>query len=326
MQKLISVVTPCYNEEGNIEELHARIAKVMGQLPYDYEHIFIDNRSTDATVDKIKAVAAWDTHVRLIVNTRNFGPVRSPYHALLQSHGDAVVLIASDLQDPPEMIPEFVAKWEEGYKTILAVKPESDESSAMFFIRKCYYRFISRISEVPLVQNATGAGMFDKAVVDILRRIRDPYPYFRGLVCEIGMAITTVPFKQPRRKHGITKYNFYNLYDTAMLGITNHSKVPLRLMTMAGFAMSMLSFMLALLFFVAKLVFWNYFQLGIAPVLIGLFFFGGIQMFFIGLLGEYVGAIHRQVRNLPLVIEEERVNFSLPSTETPVERVAESTH
>jgi polyisoprenyl-phosphate glycosyltransferase len=309
MKKIISIVTPCYNEEENIDELYQRIVAVMATLPYDYEHICIDNASTDGTVRKIKEIAAQDKRVKLIVNARNFGHIKSPYYGILQSRGDACILIASDLQDPPEMIAEFVKKWEEGYKTVLAVKPESEESSVMFFLRKAYYRFITRISDVPLVQNATGAGLFDKAVVDILHNIHDSYPYFRGLLCEIGFPIATVPFKQPKRQRGITKNNFYTLYDIAMLGITNHSKIPLRLMTMSGFLLSFLSLLVALIFFIAKLVYWDSFQLGIAPMLIGIFFFGAIQTFFIGVLGEYVASIHTQVRDMPLVVELERVNF-----------------
>ncbi len=309
MAKLISIVTPCYNEEDNVDELHERISFVMASLPYDYEHIYIDNHSTDQTVSKIRVIAARDHRVKLIVNARNFGHIRSPYYGILQSSGDACVLIASDLQDPPEMIVEFVKRWEEGYKTVLATKPESEESRPMFFVRKLYYRLVAKISDVPLVRNATGAGLFDKAVVDILRKIQDPYPYFRGLVCEIGYPIALVPFKQPGRKRGITKNNFYTLYDIAMLGITNHSKMPLRLMTMAGFGLSVVSLFIALLFLIAKLVFWDSFQVGMAPILIGMFFFGAVQMFFIGLLGEYVGAIYTHVRKLPLVVESERVNF-----------------
>jgi glycosyltransferase involved in cell wall biosynthesis len=309
MKKLISIVTPCYNEEDNIDELCQRIASVMESLPYDYEHICIDNCSTDSTVSRIKAKAATDKRIKLIVNARNFGHIRSPYYGILQSSGDACVLIASDLQDPPEMIAEFIKKWEQGYKTVLAVKPESEESSLMFFVRKVYYRLVTRISEVPLVQNATGAGLFDRVVIDILRNIKDPYPYFRGLLCEIGFPITVVPFKQPRRKRGITKNNFYTLYDMAMLGITNHSKIPLRLMAMSGFLLSFLSLLVALIFFVAKLLYWDSFQLGTAPILIGIFFFGAIQAFFIGVLGEYIGSIHTQVRNMPLVVEMERINF-----------------
>lgn len=308
-KKLISIVTPCYNEAENIDELHQRIAAVMATLPYDYEHICIDNASTDGTVRKIKDIAAQDNRVKLIVNARNFGHIKSPYYGILQSSGDACILIASDLQDPPEMIVEFIKKWEEGFKTVLAVKPESEESSVMFFLRKIYYRFITRISEVPLVQNATGAGLFDRAVVNILRDIHDPYPYFRGLLCEIGFSIALVPFKQPRRQRGITKNNFYTLYDIAMLGITSHSKVPLRLMAMCGFLLSFLSLLVALIFFIAKLIYWDSFQLGSAPMLIGIFFFGAIQAFFIGILGEYIGSIHTQVRNMPLVVEIERVNF-----------------
>lgn len=309
VKKMISIVTPCYNEEDNIEELYQRIVAVMAELPYDYEHICIDNASTDNTVKKLKAIAAIDNRVKLIVNARNFGHIKSPYYGILQSRGDACVLIASDLQDPPEMIFEFIKKWESGYKTVLAVKPESEESSLMFFLRKTYYRFITRISEVPLVQNATGAGLFDRAVINILRDIEDPYPYFRGLLCEIGFPIATVPFKQPRRSRGVTKNNFYTLYDIAMLGITNHSKVPLRLMAMSGFLLSFLSLLVAIGFLVAKLINWNSFQLGTAPMLIGIFFFGAIQTFFIGVLGEYVSSIHTQVRKMPLVVELERVNF-----------------
>jgi glycosyltransferase involved in cell wall biosynthesis len=309
LKKLISIVTPCYNEEENIDELYRRIVAVMVTLPYDYEHICIDNASTDNTVKKIKDIAVRDKRVKLIVNARNFGHIKSPYYGILQSRGDACVLITSDLQDPPEMIPEFIKKWEEGYKTVLAVKPESEESSIMFFLRKTYYRFITQISEVPLVKNATGAGLYDRVIVDILRSINDPYPYFRGLLCEIGFPIAEVPFIQPRRQRGVTKMNFYTLYDIAMLGITNHSKVPLRLMAMGGFLLSFLSLFVALGFLAAKLMFWDYFQLGMSPILIGIFFFGAVQMFFIGLLGEYISTIHTQVRKMPLVIEVERVNF-----------------
>ena len=312
MRKLISIVTPCYNEEENVEELCARIAKVMAAQPFDYEHICIDNRSSDGTVRKLRDIAARDRRVKLILNARNFGHIRSPYYGILQAGGDACILLAADLQDPPELIPEFIARWEEGYKSVLAVKPESDEPSPMFFARNLYYRLLSSISEVPLVRNATGAGLFDRAVVDILRGLDDPYPYFRGLICEIGLPIATVPFRQPRRTRGITKNNFYSLYDLAMLGVTNHSKVPLRLMTIAGFVISLLSLTVAGAFLVAKLLFWDLFQLGIAPILIGMFLLAAVQMFFIGLLGEYIGFIYTKVRKVPLVVELERVNFDGP--------------
>lgn len=309
MSKLISIVTPCYNEGENIEELCQRVSVVMENLPYEYEHICIDNCSKDDTVEKLRKISSNDKRVKIIINARNFGHIRSPFHALLQAKGDAAVLIAADLQDPPEMIPEFIGKWERGFKTVLAVKPESEESPAMFFVRKLYYNTISRISEVPQVKNATGAGLFDRVVLDVLKTLNDPYPYFRGLLCEIGFPIATVPFKQPRRKRGITSNNFYTLFDIAMLGITNHSKIPLRVMTMGGFLLSFLSLLVAIGFLLAKFIFWNSFQLGIAPIIIGIFFFAAVQTFFMGLLGEYIGSIHTRVRNMPLVIEAERVNF-----------------
>ena len=281
----------------------------MNNQPYNYEHICIDNSSTDTTVQKIKNIAINDKCLKLIINSRNFGHIRSPFYGILQSNGDACILIASDFQDPPEMIEKFIEKWELGFKIVLAVKPESEESAFMFSIRKLYYRVLAKLSEVPLIQNATGAGMFDREVIEILRKIDDPYPYFRGLLCEIGFPISTIPFKQPKRMKGVTKNNFYTLYDIAMLGITNHSKIPLRLMAMGGFLLAFLSLIIALIFLMAKIVYWDSFQLGTAPVIIGVFFFGAIQAFFIGVLGEYIGSIHTKVRNMPLVIEKERINF-----------------
>ena len=313
MTKRISVVTPLFNEEGNVVELCDRVAAVMQSLPYDYEHICIDNCSKDRTAALLRERATNDPRLKVIINARNFGHIRSPYYALLQASGDAAVIIAGDLQDPPELIPEFIQKWEDGYKSVMAVKPESAESSAMSFVRKFYYRTVNRISDVPLVDNATGAGLYDRAVLDVLRRIKDPYPYARGLICEIGFPVATVTFAQPRRTRGVTSQNFYTLYDLAMLGITKHSKVPLRLMTMLGFGLSCLSLLVAFGYLAAKLLFWNSFELGLAPVLIGMFFFGAMQLLFLGLLGEYIGTIQTQVRNLPLVVEAERINFG----ETP---------
>lgn len=314
MTKRISIVTPLYNEADNVEDLCNRIAAVMQALPYDYEHLCIDNCSQDRTVALLRERAAHDPRLKVIVNARNFGHIRSPYHALLQAEGDAVVIIAGDLQDPPELIPEFIKQWEAGYKSVMTVKPESEESSLTALVRKLYYRIVNRIADVPLINNATGAGLYDRAVLDVLRRINDPYPYARGLVCEIGFPIATVPFAQPRRTRGVTSQNFYTLYDLAMLGITKHSKVPLRLMTMLGFALSCLSLLVAFGYLAAKLLFWNNFDLGMAPILIGIFFFGAVQLFFLGLLGEYIGAIQTQVRNLPLVVEAERINFTEPGS------------
>jgi glycosyltransferase involved in cell wall biosynthesis len=308
-RKMISIVTGCFNEEDNIEELYNRVAAVMSSLPYDYEHICVDNCSTDQTVKKIKELAANDSCFKLIVTARNFGQFRSPYYGMLQSKGDACLMMTSDLQDPPEMIPEFINKWEQGYKTILAVKPESEEAALMSSIRKIYYRGLSLISEIPLVENATGSGLYDRSVVEILRQTHDPVPYLRGLACEIGLGVTTIPFKQPKRTRGISKNNFFTLYDVAMLGITNHSKAPLRFMTMGGFVLAFLSIIVALFYLVAKLLYWDSFQIGTAPILISIFFFGAIQAFFIGVIGEYIGSIHAHVRNMPMAVEKERVNF-----------------
>jgi glycosyltransferase involved in cell wall biosynthesis len=312
--KRISVVTPCFNEEANVDELHERIRAVFATLPgYDYEHIYIDNASKDRTVERVKALAAVDPRVKLIVNARNFGHVRSPVHGLLQARGDAVVLMASDLQDPPELIPAFVEAWEKGYKVALAIKKETNESLAMRLVRKGYYDLIGRLSEIELARDNTGFGLYDRDVVDVLARIDDPYPYLRGLVSDIGFEAAHVEFSKPARKRGITKNNFYTLYDLAMLGITSHSKLPLRFAAMLGFATSALSLLVALVYLVRKLLFWYEFQLGLAPLVIGVFFFASVQLFFIGVIGEYIGAIHTQVLKRPLVVEKERVNFDEPT-------------
>jgi glycosyltransferase involved in cell wall biosynthesis len=308
--KTISIMTPCYNEEENVRELVDRIRKVMEELPeYSYEHILIDNASKDNSVAVLREIASKDKHIKVIVNTRNFGHVRSPYYALLQAKGDAVIGMASDLQDPPEMIPQFVKKWEEGFKIVLGLKEASAESTLFFYVRKAYYNVVSKLSEVELMKNTTGFGLYDQKVIEILRHIDDPYPYFRGLICDIGFEIATIPFHQPTRKRGFTKNNFYTLYDVAMLGITNHSKVPLRLATMTGFIVALMSLLVALGYFGYKLIFWDNFQVGMAPLVIGLFFFSSIQLIFIGIIGEYIGAIHTQVLKRPLVIEKERINF-----------------
>lgn len=308
--KLISVITPCYNEEENVEEVYRQVGEVFASLArYRYEHIFIDNASEDGTVAILKTIAARDRNVKIIVNSRNFGHIRSPYHALLQSNGDAGILLAGDLQDPPGMIRDFVEKWEEGYKIVLGVKTGSKEAPAMFVIRKLYYHLINALSEIKLNKNSTGFGLYDRQVIEILRGMNDCYPYFRGLVSEIGFDSAKIEYTQPTRKRGITKNNFYTLYDIAMLGITNHSKVPLRLAAMTGFLMSAVSLLVAFGYLVAKLVFWDKFSLGMAPLIIGMFFLASVQLFFIGVIGEYIGSIYTQTLKRPLVIERERINF-----------------
>ena len=309
-KKLISVVTPCYNEEDNVEEVYRRVKAVFdASTQYRYEHIFIDNASKDNTQAILRKLAAEDKNVKVILNTRNFGHIRSPYYGMLQAHGDAVISVVADLQDPPEMIPEFLRAWESGYKIVLAQKTQSEESSLFFFIRSTYYYIARRLAEIDLLDNVTGFGLYDRAVIDVLRRIDDPYPYFRGLICDVGFQRFMIPFTQPIRKRGLTKNNFYTLYDLAMLGITNHSKIPLRLATFAGFSLGTLSLLTAVVYFAYKLIFWNRFEVGIAPLVIGIFFFGAVQLFFTGILGEYIGAIHTQVQKRPLVIESERINF-----------------
>lgn len=309
--KLISVVTPCYNEQDNVEMLYQQVKSVFEALPdYRYEHIFIDNASSDQTVEILKSIALRDSSVKIIVNSRNFGHIRSPLHGMLQTQGDAIILMVADLQDPPSLILQFIEKWESGFKVVVGVKTSTKETFLMSTIRKAYYGFISKIADIQLIKNFTGFGLYDKSVINILQQINDPYPYFRGLISEIGFPICEVPYQQPLRIRGITKNNFYTLYDMAMLGITSHSKIPIRLATMAGFFLSMTSFLAAIIFLCLKIFFWNQFPAGIAPILISVFFFASIQLFFIGMLGEYVAAIHTQTLKRPLVVEQERINFN----------------
>jgi glycosyltransferase involved in cell wall biosynthesis len=308
---LITVMTPCFNEEGNVREVYEQVKAAMATLPgYDYDHLFIDNASKDRTVAILRELAAADSRVKVIVNTRNFGQVRSPYHAFLQARGDAVVTCAADLQDPPELIPQFVRKWEEGYKVVIGVKGGSRESWLMARVRKTYYWLVAKLSsDVELVHNFTGFGLYDREVVEMFRSTDEQYPYVRGLVVDFGYERAEIEFLQPNRTKGKSKNNFFSLYDIAMLGVTNHSKVPLRIATMAGFAISVLSLLVAIGYLVAKLMFWDELQLGLAPLLIGIYFFGAVQLFFIGVLGEYIGSIHTQVHKRPLVVERERINF-----------------
>jgi polyisoprenyl-phosphate glycosyltransferase len=306
----ISIVTGCFNEEENVDELYKEIRDAIATLPgYTYEHIFIDNASTDGTVKRLRAIAAQDRNVKVIINTRNFGHIRSPYYALLQAKGEAVIGMASDLQDPPSLIPELVRKWEEGYKVVMAVKPSSNDSLALKAFRRIYYDILGRVANIKLVKNFTGFGLYDREVIEALKQIDDPYPYFRGLVADLGFEAATIPFNQPRRKRGVTSNNFLTLYDLAMLGLTSYSKAPLRLATMLGFMMSLTLFVVAFGYLVMKLLFWYRFSFGQAPLLIGIFFLGSVQLLFIGLIGEYIGAIHTQVQHRPLVIEKERINF-----------------
>jgi glycosyltransferase involved in cell wall biosynthesis len=310
MPKTLTILTPCYNEEGNVRDVYLQVrAAVAAAGNYKYEHLFIDNASTDNTLNELKALAARDRNVKVIRNTRNFGQVRSPMHAFYQASGDAVIGIVADLQDPPEMIVDMVRKWEEGYPVVIGVKAASDENGLMFWIRKKYYRLVNRLSGVETYENFTGFGLFDRQVVDVIKQFDDPYPYFRGMVAEAGFRHFDMPYHQPARKHGITKNNFYTLYDLAMLAITNLSKVPLRLVTFSGFVGALISILVSLAYLVYKLIYWNNFSVGIAPLVIGVFFFMSVQMLFMGIIGEYIGTIHTLVQKRPLVVEQERINF-----------------
>ena len=311
--KKISFVSSCYNEEENVDALYERVMKQadLHKDKYDFEYILVDNCSTDNTAQKLRELAQNDKRVKVILNARNFGHIRSPYYGMMQADGDAVIYLASDLQDPPELISDFIQKWEDGYKIVLGMKTKSEESFLFFLIRSAYYELISRIADddTNLVKNCTGFGLYDKKIMDEIRKIDDPYPYLRGLICEIGFEKAFVEFKQPSRKRGVTKNNFYTLYDNAMVGIVKHSKVPLRLMTFLGFGFSFASLLIAFLYLVLKLMFWDEFSFGLAPIIISLFFLGSVQLFCMGVLGEYIGAIYTRVNKKPVVVEKERINF-----------------
>ena len=308
--RTISVVTPCYNEEQNVEELYRRVKAAIAAIGgYRYEHIFIDNASRDNTVAVLRQLAAQDKNVKVIVNTRNFGHVRSPMHALQQASGDAVVGMASDLQDPPELIPQMVRRWEDGTPVVIAVKTKSAENRLTYWLRTKYYRLVQRLSGIPTYEHFTGFGLYDRSVMEMLKQFHDPYPYFRGIIAEIGLPHAEIPFYQPRRKRGIIKNNFYTLYDRAMLAITNLSKVPLRLVTWSGFLSALVCLLVSLVYLIYKLLFWYQFTVGVAPLVIGVFLFLSVQMMFVGIVGEYIGSILTFVQNRPLVCERERINF-----------------
>jgi glycosyltransferase involved in cell wall biosynthesis len=308
--KTISVVSPCFNEEDNIIELYKRLLEVAKQCPkYNFEYIFIDNASTDKTVDLLRDLALKSPSVKIIINTRNFGHIRSPYWGVIQSRGDATIYLASDLQDPPELIPKFIELWEAGAKVVMAIKPVSETGFFLHRIRKLYYKFLDKISDVPIIKDATGFGLYDKVVLDHVRTINDPYPYFRGIIAELGYQVSTIPFTQARRLRGVSKNNFYSLYDTAMLGIVSHSLVPIRVASFLGFFIGFLSILIAFAFFILKLIYWENFPLGIAPIIIGMFLIFGIILIFIGVIGEYVGSVHTYLQKRPIVVEKERINF-----------------
>jgi len=305
----ISIVTPTFNEVENIEKIYLEIKKKINEINCDYEHLIIDNNSTDGTIDKIRQLAQTDKNLKIIINAKNYGHVRSPFYALLQTNSDATILMASDFQDPVDLIEEYIEKWKNGKKIVLGQKISSEENKIKYSIRTLFYNFLNKISEFELPKNTTGSGIFDKSIIDKLKKINDPYPYFRGLITELGEEITTIQFRQPLRKSGITKNNLLTLYDIGMLGIVKHSRKPLRFMTLLGFLASIASLVVGIIYLFYKLLFWNSFSLGLAPIIIGIFFVSAVQITLLGLVGEYIGVILLHQRNMPLVIEKERINF-----------------
>jgi glycosyltransferase involved in cell wall biosynthesis len=309
--KTISIVVPCYNEEDNVVALYeALTAMFRKDLPaYRYEIIYIDNDSKDRTRELVRGLCEKDPDVKAIFNAKNFGQFNSPYYAMLQSTGDATILMAADFQDPVEMIPQYVAAWEEGYKIAIGVKTHSKESRLMYALRGIYYKAIKKMSSVDQIAQFTGFGLYDKAFINVMRNLNDPTPFLRGIVAELGFRRKEIPYTQPRRRAGITHNNFYTLYDAAMLGFTSYTKVGLRMAVFFGGICSALSMAIAVIYLIMKLIWWDRFPAGMAPMLIGMLFLGSIQIFFIGLLGEYILSINQRVMKRPLVVEEERLNF-----------------
>ncbi len=311
--KKISIVSSCYNEEKNLDELYQRVAAQWDKYDgkYEFEYILLDNASTDSTADKLRELAKKDKRIKVILNSRNFGQDKSPLFGMINTDSDAVIGIVSDLQDPPELISDMISKWEEGYQVIFLQKKSSEENKFVFHLRHLYYKMLKKMTDngVDLADNCTGSGMFDKVVVDAVKQINDPNPYYRGLLCEVGFKRTYIPFEQPIRKRGKSFNNLYSLYSIAMLGITKFTKMPLRIMAVIGFAMSVLTFLTSVFYLLLKLIYWNAFNLGIAPIILSILFLGSVQLFCLGILGEYIGAIYSKIDKKPLVIVKEKINF-----------------
>lgn len=319
---MISIVTPCYNEELNVPQLITRVREIMAELPYPYEHILIDNHSSDRTWEILKGFAAEDKRIKIIRNVRNFGGFRSPAYALYQAKGAAAILIASDLQDPPELIPQFLEKWEEGYKVVLGQKTSAEESAIMYRIRSLYYKIIQRFSDIPEYAHVTGFGLFDQEVVRQMEKLDEPEPSTRHLIADLGYEAALVPFRQPKRKQGKTGFGLAVYVPFALRSLIMTSRAPLVMAVLLGFMVSLVSFGIAVFYLIYKLVNWSSFQMGQAPILIGIFFIGGVLLMFMGIIGEYIGEVLTRVTKRPLVIEQERVNFEEAPSEEQTENEA----
>ncbi len=320
MKKLLSVMIPCYNEEDNVLPISAAVVAEMEKLPaYDYEIIFIDNRSKDRTRERIREACAANPKIKAIFNVKNFGQFNSPYYALLQTQGDAVISICADFQDPVEMIPQFVAAWEEGYQIVCGVKKTSKENKLVYHVRSFYYKLIKRMSSCEQIEHFTGFGLYDKSFIQVLRDLDDPTPFIRGIVAELGGPRKEIPYEQARRRAGKSHNNWYSLYDAAMLSFTSYTKIGLRLAVFVGAIFSLIGFLIALVYLVMKLIYWDRFVAGQAPTVIGVFLLGSVQLFFIGLMGEYIMSMNTRLMKRPLVVEQERINFGPTDRGVPVE-------
>ena len=311
MKKLISILIPCYNEVENVEPLSKEIVLEMeNNLPmYDYEIVFIDNFSLDGTREKLEEMCRVNNKIKAIFNCKDFGQCNSPFYGLQQTHGECTVLISADFQDPVCMIHKMVHEWEKGYKIVALIKTQSEENTVVRFIRTCYYKLIKKMSSVEQIEHFTGAGLYDKSFIDVLRKLDDPTPFLRGIVAELGAKRKDLEYTQARRRAGNSHNNWYSLYDIAMLSFTSYTKVGLRVATLVGFLFALITMLIAVVYFIAKIMWWDSFPMGTAPMLIGMFFLGSIQLFFIGLLGEYILNINARIMHRPLVVEEKRINF-----------------
>lgn len=309
--KKISILVPCFNEKDNVVPLSETIEKEFNKriAQYDYEIIFIDNYSTDGTRAKLTSLCEDNKKIKAIFNSRNFGQFNSPFYGLCQTTGDCAILLCADFQDPVELLPQFISEWEKGYKVVAGIKTSSKENGVIYFLRSCYYKAIKKMSDVEQIEHFTGFGLYDKSFIDVLRKLDDPTPFLRGIVAELGPLRKDIPYTQAKRRAGKTHNNWYRLYDAAMLSFTSYTKIGLRLATILGFVFSALNMIIALVYLILKLIYWDSFPMGTAPMLIGIFFIGSVQLFFIGLLGEYVLNINTKVMKRPLVIEEKRINF-----------------
>ena len=309
--KKVSILIPCYNEEENVRPMSEAIVNLFENelIQYDYELLFIDNDSSDQTRVILRDICKKNKHIKAIFNAKNFGQFNSPYYGMLQTTGDCTISMVCDFQDPVEMIPQYLEAWEEGYKIVIGIKTSSKENPIMYYLRRIYYKMIKKFSDVEQIEHFTGSGLYDRDFVQVLKNLKDPTPFLRGIVAELGYKRKEIPYEQPERRAGKTHNNFYRLYDAAMLSFTSYTKIGLRMATFLGMGCGIISAIIGLVYLIMKLVQWDSFMAGMAPIVIGMFFLGSIQLFFLGFLGEYILSMNQRIMNRPLVIEEERINF-----------------